>query len=841
MNPREAVGNAHDRTRLNIFRAYSLLASAIIFVLFLYRKEQTYDPIELRIVPVGVFFLTFSLSFVVPFFKRNIESLLQLGLLITNIWLAYLISQNEFGDVFVSAFSLISFASALVFQSRLRIFVFSALTFGMLIIAAIGIENPEFHIPTAIGLNLGVLVACNLAIHYRLTGQTHLMQGLDESEVIQNVALESSRDAMLLVNEKGELKKGNASFRELWEVPVRWIIENRQEEVMLHCQQRVEDPQALRDYVIDGEKPLKESEIAEIKRVDGRTLELYWMRLKVHEQDIGRLWIFRDISARKKLEAELIASERQLRNNNERLMEFAGSSALRSGDLDTAFADIAKVSSEILRVETVSIWIFEDGFNMMTCRKLYRRSTDDYESGVRIPMDGHDSYLNVLEQRRALIVGDTREDPITASFYEGTYTGRAAALIHSPIRSGGKMVGIISLEASDGPRVWSVEEQSYAYSMADLVTVSLEANERRKAQLQLQNSLAILQAIFDLSETGIIVEDNDNNVLNYNELYLEIWEMTREYLENTPYEEQIEYCKSLTINGNTYSEGLARLRQRPEMEYAGIIEFKNGRIVERYSKAINLGGEIKGRVWFYLDITDRKKKESELINRNFELDSFVYRASHDLKAPLNSIMGLIGIIREEKEVDTILSYIAMMDKSVKKLDDFIKQLTQFSQDTRLKSVRQPVQFGEFVEEIVQDLRYMENAERVDFKINIDQKVEFHTDPIRLGIVFNNLISNAIKYQDSKKPNPSLEVNIVSDSGRAVCDFIDNGLGIDKEHLEKVFDLFFRASVQATGSGLGLYITHNAIQKMGGEVRVDSEPGVGTTFTLTIPNQVSEAE
>lgn len=841
MNPRESVGNVHDRTRLNIFRGYALLASVIIFVMYAFRAENAYDPLGLRLIPVTSFFLSFSLSFFSGWVRRNLESLLQLSIFITNCWLALLIHKNTFANEFVSAYSLITFASVLAFQSRLRIFLYSVATFSLLVVASIGVESTAFDIPTAIGLNLGVLIATNLAIHYRLAGQNVLLQGLDESEVIQNVALESSRDAMLLVNEKGELKKGNAAFRELWEVPVRWIIENRQEEVMSHCLDRVVDKESMRDFVLGGEASLKESEIAEIRRLDGRTLELYWMRLKVQEQDIGRLWIFRDITARKKLEEELIASERRLRHNNERLMEFAGSSALRSGDVDTAFEDIAKVSSEILGVETVSIWIFEDEFNTMVCRKLYRRSTDSFESGVRIPMEGHDTYLSVLEQRRALIVGDTREDPITASFYEGTYTGRAAALIHAPIRSAGKMIGIISLEAADGPRVWSVEEQSYAYSMADMVTVSLEANERRKAQKQLQNSLAILQAIFDLSETGIIVEDNENNVLNYNELYLKIWSMTPEFVDNAPYEEQIEYCISQIINVNTHADGLARLRQRPEMEYAGIIEFKSGQIVERYSKAINLGGEIKGRVWFYLDITDRKKKESELINRNFELDSFVYRASHDLKAPLNSIMGLIGIIREEKEVDTILSYIAMMDKSVKKLDDFIKQLTQFSQDARLKSVRQPVDFKEFVEDAVRDLRFMESAERVDIKVRVQQPGEFQTDPVRLGIVFNNLISNAIKYQDSQKPNPSLEVDILCDDKAAVCQFTDNGLGIEEEHLEKVFDLFFRASVQATGSGLGLYITHNAIQKLNGKVTVESEPGVGTTFVLTIPNQAQQAE
>ncbi|HHG86540.1 MAG TPA: HAMP domain-containing histidine kinase, partial [Bacteroidetes bacterium] len=278
--------------------------------------------------------------------------------------------------------------------------------------------------------------------------------------------------------------------------------------------------------------------------------------------------------------------------------------------------------------------------------------------------------------------------------------------------------------------------------------------------------------------------------------------------------------------------------ERPGMEYAGIIEFVDGKVVERYSKAIEQGGEIWGRVWFYLDITDRKKKEQELISRNFELDSFVYRASHDLKAPLNSIMGLINIVKEEKDVDLILSYIGMMDKSVEKLDAFIKQLTQFSQDARLKVVRQPILFNEMVESILEDLRYMEKADQIKIEVNVEQRGEFLSDPIRLGIVINNIISNAIKYQDMKKESAYLQISVIADHEQAVCKFVDNGLGIDPIHLEKVFDLFFRASVQATGSGLGLYITHNAVGKMGGKIKLVSNIGEGTTFSLQIPNRIS---
>ncbi len=204
-------------------------------------------------------------------------------------------------------------------------------------------------------------------------------------------------------------------------------------------------------------------------------------------------------------------------------------------------------------------------------------------------------------------------------------------------------------------------------------------------------------------------------------------------------------------------------------------------------------------------------------------------------------MGLIEIIRAEKEVDLILNYIGLMDKSVKKLEEFIRQLTQFSQDARLKVVRKPIQLQEMVGEIWQNLAFMDNANRVDFEVNSNDAVDFFGDPVRLSIVVNNLISNAIKYQDLQKERARVRVNIDVQPEEATIEVVDNGVGIPEDYLPKVFELFFRASIQATGSGLGLYITRSATEKMGGRMEVESVHGEGSTFRLRLPNHATSEE
>lgn len=241
------------------------------------------------------------------------------------------------------------------------------------------------------------------------------------------------------------------------------------------------------------------------------------------------------------------------------------------------------------------------------------------------------------------------------------------------------------------------------------------------------------------------------------------------------------------------------------------------------------------------DVTERKKTERELVQRNHELDSFVYRASHDLKAPLNSLMGLIEILKSESKEASLLTYLSLMDKSVIKLDTFIKNLTDFSKVARSEIRNQAVDFREIIQEVLEGLRYMQHADRVLRKIAITGDIPFHGDNFHIGIVMGNLLSNAVKYQDLRKPESWLSVTVDIRTDRALITVEDNGVGIPEEHKGRIFELFYRATNQSFGSGLGLYITRNAVEKMNGTVQLESTEGVGTKFTVMLPNHVMQAK
>lgn len=226
---------------------------------------------------------------------------------------------------------------------------------------------------------------------------------------------------------------------------------------------------------------------------------------------------------------------------------------------------------------------------------------------------------------------------------------------------------------------------------------------------------------------------------------------------------------------------------------------------------------------------------NELRIKNIELDNFVYRSSHDLVAPLKSLKGLIHVSRMEKETANQLNYFNLMLTSVDKLESFIKSIMEYSSNTKKGVLRQELDLDEILDSIIEDLKYYEKAERIEIKRSIQQNTCFSSDPKRLKIVLSNLITNSIKYHNYYQDALFIEIKAEQvDEQLFRIQIIDNGRGIEPEYLDKIFDMFFRASSTAEGSGLGLYIVKDTVKKLGGEISVSSDYGKGTAFSLLFP-------
>lgn len=227
------------------------------------------------------------------------------------------------------------------------------------------------------------------------------------------------------------------------------------------------------------------------------------------------------------------------------------------------------------------------------------------------------------------------------------------------------------------------------------------------------------------------------------------------------------------------------------------------------------------------------EKNKILTKTNEELDRFIYSTSHDLRAPLNSIEGLLNLSEKTNEAHDLKMYHQMMRERIRKLESVLGNISQYSKNAKLEIEKKRINLKEYVNRTLFDVRYMEAADRVRVEIDIPDSVVIETDPMRLSIILNNLISNAFKYSDQTKEDPYIIIRAFTASSRTTIIISDNGEGIDDDQQPKIFSMFYRGTTRSTGSGLGLYLVKETVEKLGGSITLSSMRGRGTTFTVVL--------
>ncbi len=233
--------------------------------------------------------------------------------------------------------------------------------------------------------------------------------------------------------------------------------------------------------------------------------------------------------------------------------------------------------------------------------------------------------------------------------------------------------------------------------------------------------------------------------------------------------------------------------------------------------------------------TQNRSLMDELQKTNYELDRFVYSAAHDLRSPIATLLGLINLSKTENNLDIVKDYLNLKEITVKRLDEFIQDIVNYSSNMRLEIEKNEIDFKEMTQKVLNSFSFYKNADKVAQSINVLQEGSFICDRKRLEVIFNNIIGNALRYSRDYETS-YLKISIKADSQQAIIQFTDNGEGIETEHIEKIFNMFYRANSKAgVGSGLGLFIAREIAQKLGGDVGVQSKYNVGSVFTVIIPN------
>lgn len=465
------------------------------------------------------------------------------------------------------------------------------------------------------------------------------------------------------------------------------------------------------------------------------------------------------------------------------------------------------------------------------------------QAAIATDLNGVVNYWNRAAEH---IYGWTKKEALGKHIVELTTsetTSEQAMELIEELKKKGKWSGEFKVQKKDGTNFPALITNSPIYDenniFSGMIGISSDNTEQKKLELLLDKSNR-------LARIGSWEIDVVKETVFWSDITKEIREVDKDYIPNLStgigffteginkeiISQRVQQCID---NGTPWDEELQITTFKGNLKWVRTIgegEFYNG-------KCLKIQGSFQ-------DITERKiaqealKEQNKALKKtNAELDRFVYSTSHDLRAPLTSLLGLINIVDRnlpEAEADQ-RERIGMMKQSVTKLDSFIEDIINYSRNSRTEIEKVDIHFEALVNESLQALKYMEGEHICKINVEVVQMGKFISDNKRILVNLNNLIGNAIKYRDKSKQNSYVNISIHSDDSKATIKVEDNGIGIAEDKQSKIFEMFYRGTKFSQGSGLGMYIVKETLEKLNGTITLNSKINVGSTFAVSIPNLI----
>ena len=618
---------------------------------------------------------------------------------------------------------------------------------------------------------------------------------------------------------------------------------------------------SVSDYYVD---PGERIQLADRLRRDGRADSLrlrikrsngepFWVlafsRLITWHDEPAVLTVFQDISEQLTAETSLQAGERRLAAQSDALTGLTARYTNPNERFDERLRSILEISARALHVERLSMWQFVDERTSIRCAGLYRSTGGQYESGAVVRRQDVADYFAALERERVIAANDARSDPRTRGFSE-TYlmTNDIGAMLDVPLRHENSTVGVLCAEHVGGSRAWTVDEQNFAISVANLIAVALAEEERRSALARLAESEARARLIVDTAHDAFIGIDSAGAIVTWNAQAEATFGWTREEAIGRNLAETI----IPPAFRDAHNSGMRRFHETGE---APVVNQRlELRAVHRSGREFPIELTVTSpmaveRGFFFgaflRDISDRRERDAELRRAKESAEAatrakseFLANMSHELRTPLNGVIGYAQLLQRDGTLDaTQREAVEAISKCGSQLLDLINDVLDLS---KIEAGRLEIHAASTdLSKLVGDLRYVvaESAERKGLRLtlsigaNVPRWVVL--DGRHLRQVLLNLLGNAIKF------TPAGDITLVitrADEGHLGFEVSDTGTGIESEALTEIFAAFAqtRAGAAAGGTGLGLTICDHLIKKMGGELKVQSTLGEGSRFWLTLP-------
>ena len=379
---------------------------------------------------------------------------------------------------------------------------------------------------------------------------------------------------------------------------------------------------------------------------------------------------------------------------------------------------------------------------------------------------------------------------------------------------------------------------------------------RKEAEAAIARSVASLRATLESTADGILTIGHDRRIESFNRPFVEMWRIPAEVIAAKNDERALQFVLGQLVDSEVFLAKVHFLYDHPDQESFDVLDFKDGRVFERYSRPMIVDGLPAGRVWSFRDVTARKRAEADreklqarlYQNQKFEaLGTLAGGVAHDFNNILTGVINYMSIAREDcpPSHPAFRSYLDEAIKGSFRAKDLVRQILLFSRSE--ETVREPVHVPQVVDEVVSLLRATLPANIV-IEAMLERDIPcILANSTQIHQVLMNLCINGSQAMQPRggRLSVKLSVRMVDAAwaarlqdvgpGRYVwLEITDTGGGIDPAVFARIFEPFFTTKKLGEGTGLGLAVTRSVVQNHQGAISVQTQPGIGTTFGLFFP-------
>jgi PAS domain S-box-containing protein len=572
-------------------------------------------------------------------------------------------------------------------------------------------------------------------------------------------------------------------------------------------------------------------------------------RLVTWEDEPAVLTVFEDISEQLKAEQALRTSEQRLATQSAALTAMTARHAEAHDTYEIRLRSILETAAATLQAERISMWRFDASRTAIDCVSLYRQSAQCHDCGNRLLREHFPAYFDALERDRVVAAHDARTDARTREFTESYLKPHDIyAMLDVPLRQGDTVSGVLCVEHVGGARTWTIDEQNFAISTANLIAVAIADQSRREALRRVAESEARAHLILDTAHDAFVGMDAAGTIVAWNAQA----EVTFGWSRNEALGRNLAATLIPEAFREAHNAGMARFLETGEapvvnkrLELRGLHRDGHEFPVEITITLPMPRDEGYFFGAFLRDISDRRERDDQLQSAKEAAEAatrakseFLANMSHELRTPLNGVIGYAQLLQRDRTLTgSQREALDAISKCGSHLLDLINDVLDLS-----KIEAGFVDIEEVATDLTQlttDLQHVvgDTARRKGVTLGMviapDVPPRVILDGRHVRQVLLNLLGNAIKFT----PRGDVRLGIACDEdGRLAFEVSDTGIGIEPEALHAIFEAFTqtKSGAAAGGTGLGLTISQHLLRRMGGELQVESVPGEGSRFFFTLP-------